>query len=200
MNIKWRSVNLMRTAKIGYIVMSIIFIIVGLLFVIHPVDSLMVIEKILGVSMMLFGVIKIIGYFSKDLFRLAFQYDLEFGIILMVLGLVMLIKPVSVMELLVVAIGLAFFSDALFKARIAFDSKGFGIRPWWMILMLAVLTAVIGLVLILSPETTAAAITVLFGLSLMSEGLLNLFVAISTVKIIRNQYPDEIDVTYSEIK
>ena len=100
MNIKWRSVNLMRTAKIGYIVMSIIFIIVGLLFVIHPVDSLMVIEKILGVSMLLFGVIKIIGYFSKDLFRLAFQYVLEFGIILMVLGLVMLIKPVQSLKTL----------------------------------------------------------------------------------------------------
>ena len=35
--------------------------------------------------MLLFGFIKMIGYFSKDLYRLAFQFDLASGILLMAL-------------------------------------------------------------------------------------------------------------------
>ena len=37
-----------------------------------------------------------------------------------------------------------------------------------------------------------------YGLSLLSEGILNLCVAISTVKIVKNQYPDVIEAEFYE--
>ncbi|MFQ9732082.1 MAG: hypothetical protein ACLT8X_11075 [Mediterraneibacter faecis] len=39
---------------------------------------------------MAYGIIKMIGYFSKDLYCLAFQYDLACGIFLIILGVVAL--------------------------------------------------------------------------------------------------------------
>ena len=93
-----RSVASMRFAKTGYIVMSIVFCVVGVLFIALPAKAAVVIGKTLGVAMAAFGVVKLVGYFSRDLFRLAFQYDLEFGILLIALGLTVLLRTSGVMD------------------------------------------------------------------------------------------------------
>ena len=50
----------------------------------------------------------------------------------------------------------------------------------------------------LRPLESAATMTVFLGISLFSEGVLNLCVALSTVKIVKNQYPDAVDVEYRD--
>ena len=64
-----RSVASMRFAKTGYIVMSIVFCVVGVLFIALPAKAAVVIGKTLGVAMAAFGVVKLVGYFSRDLFH-----------------------------------------------------------------------------------------------------------------------------------
>lgn len=134
-----RSVASMRFAKTGYIVMSIVFCVVGVLFIALPAKAAVVIGKTLGVAMAAFGVVKLVGYFSRDLFRLAFQYDLEFGILLIALGLTVLLRTSGVMDFICVAMGVAILADGLFKIQIAVDAKRFGIQAWWLILVLAAL-------------------------------------------------------------
>ena len=190
---KMRSVAPMRIAKYGYIVMAAAFCVIGLLLMIFPETSTQVICCTLGIAMLCFGVIKLIGYFSRDLFRLAFQFDLEFGILLTALGLIVLLRPAGAMSFLFVALGISILTDGLFKIRIAMDAKTFGVRSWWLLLMLAIVTAIVGLLLVFHPLKSAQWMTVLLGVSLFAEGVLNLSVAVSTVKIIRHQQPDVID-------
>ena len=66
-------------------------------------------------------------------------------------------------------------------------------------MLLAVLTCAIGLILVFRPGTGAAALTMLLGLSLFLDGILNLCVAICTVKIVAHQKPDVIDVEYEDV-
>lgn len=195
---KVRSVTPMRMAKIGYIVMSVVLLLLGIVFIIWPNISMHLIGKLLGMSMILFGCVKLIGYFSKDLFRLAFQYDLQFGILVLVLGFIVFLKPAEVINLFFVAVGIAVLADSLFKIQIAMDSKNFGIRNWWGILILAILAGVIALVLVFKPSESAKVLTSLLGVTLVTEGTLNLFVAITTVKIVKHQYPDSIEIDYFE--
>ena len=182
---KMRSTAPMRVAKIGYIVMSVVFCAVGLMFIFRSDVSAAFLGYLLGISMVVFGAIKIVGYFSKDLFRLAFQYDLEFGVILIVLGVIVLARPLDVLNFIFIAAGIATLADSLFRIRIAMDAKRFGIESWWTILAIAVATGVIGIILIVRPWESAGVLTVLLGISLLAEGLLNLCVAISTVKIVK---------------
>lgn len=190
---KMRSVVPMRVAKIGYIVVSVLFCVVGILMMVMPDQSMSTLVNIFGVFMMVFGVIKLVGYFSKDLYRLAFQYDLQFGILLLVLGFIVVIKPNNVMNFLCIALGISILADGLFKMQIALDSKKFGIPSWWLIMVLAVAADIIGLLLVFRPTESVHIMTILLGVSLLAEGILNLCVAISTVKIIKNQIPDVID-------
>ena len=198
-DIRMRSVTPMRIAKIGYIVLSVVFCIVGVLLVAWSDIGTQVLSLALGIAMIVFGGIKIVGYFSKDLFRLAFQFDLELGIISAVLGIIVLLNPFGTITFIFIAMGIAILADALFKIRIAIDAKRFGVGAWWMILSLAFLTAIAGVLLVFRPWESANILTVLLGISLLSEGILNLCVAVSTVKIVKHQYPDVIDADFIPI-
>lgn len=196
---KMRSVTPMRIAKIGYIVMSVLFCLAGVLFIAMPEISTKIIGICIGISMILFGIVRLIGYFSKDLYRLAFQFDLEFGILMMILGVIVLFNPENLMAFICVVIGISILLDGLFKIRIALDSKQFGIKSWWLILALAIVTGVIGVFLIFDSATGSELMTVILGLTLLSEGILNLSTVISTVLIVKNQAPDIIETDIIDI-
>ena len=197
---KMRSVTPMRIAKIGYIVMSVMFCIAGALFIALPDISITMIGISMGIAMIVFGIVKLVGYFSRDLFRLAFQFDLELGILLLVLGLIVLIRPDDLMTFICIALGISILTDGLFKVQIALDSKRFGIKSWWVILALAVVAGTIGVLLIFRSAKSAKFLTVLLGVSILAEGILNLYTVISTVLIIKHQQPDVIEIEYSETK
>lgn len=197
---KMRSVTPMRIAKIGYIVMSVMFCVAGALFIALPDISITMIGISMGIAMIVFGIVKLVGYFSRDLFRLAFQFDLELGILLLVLGLIVLIRPDDLMTFICIALGISILTDGLFKVQIALDSKRFGIKSWWVILALAVVTGTIGVFLIFRSAKSAQFLTVLLGVSILAEGILNLYTVISTVLIIKHQQPDVIEIEYSETK
>ena len=197
---KMRSVTPIRIAKIGYIVMSVMFCIAGALFIALPDISITMIGISMGIAMIVFGIVKLVGYFSRDLFRLAFQFDLELGILLLVLGLIVLIRPDDLMTFICIALGISILTDGLFKVQIALDSKRFGIKSWWVILALAVVAGTIGVFLIFRSAKSAQFLTVLLGVSILAEGILNLYTVISTVLIIKHQQPDVIEIEYSETK
>ena len=197
---KMRSVTPMRIAKIGYIVMSVLLCMAGVLFIARPDMSAAGIGIFVGAAMVTFGVIRLIGYFSKDLYRLAFQYDLEFGILLIVLGLIVLLRPDNFMNFICIVIGMLILLDGLFKIQIAMDSKRFGIGSWWFVLAMAILTGIVGAALVFDSARGAEILTVLLGISLLSEGILNLYTVISTVRIIRNQKPDTIEAEFYEMR
>ncbi len=191
-----RSVAPMRTAKIGYIVMSGLLMLAGIVLIIHPSFSISVIGIATGIVMIVFGIFKLVGYFSKDLFRLAFQYDLAFGILLIALGAIVLLKPESVMNFICIAMGISVLADGLFKIQIAADSKRFGIKDWWLILAAAVAAGLVGLVLVFRPSGSTQVLTVVFGISILADGLLNLITVLTAVKIVKHQRPDIIEDSY----
>jgi uncharacterized membrane protein HdeD (DUF308 family) len=189
----------MRTAKIGYIVISAVFCIVGGFMMAKPELSQKWIGLFFGIAMMVFGIVKLIGYFSKDLYRLAFQYDLQFGIILLLIGIVAVMRPVGVINYICIALGIAIMSDGLFRIRIALDAKEFGIRTWWLVLSLAALAVIIGFVLVFRPTESSRVLIMLFGAALIADGLLNFSVALCMVKIIKHQVPDTLEADCNEL-
>ena len=154
----------------------------------------------LGIGMVICGAIKLGGYFSKDLFRLAFQYDLAFGILLIAVGIITLCHPGEAMTFLCVMFGIPVLADGLFKIQVAVEAKRFGISRWWLVLLLAVLTGVIGLLLVLRPAEGARVMVMLMGASLLLDGALNLSVALCAVKVVDHQRPDVIETDDFEIE
>ncbi|MBR6420139.1 MAG: DUF308 domain-containing protein [Oscillospiraceae bacterium] len=193
-----RSVIPMRTAKIGNIALAAALIAAGIGLLVKPDVSTALVGDLVGIVLTLSGVFRLIGYFSKDLYRLAFQFDLIYGIVLIVLGIVTLTKPQNLLHVLSIAAGICVIADGLMKLRIAADSRRFGIRNSWLIAGTAVLTLALGLLLVFCPAESVRLLTRCLGLVLLAEGVLNLITVIMTVKITKNQKPDLIEATFTE--
>ncbi len=187
---KTRPVLPMQIAKIGYILISVLSCVMGIILLAQPEFSVVLLGRLLGGVMITFGIIKLVGYFSKDLYRLAFQYDLAFGILLIILGFIILTQT-GAARLSSAVLGVAILADSLFKIQIALDARQFGLRRWWLILALSILSSITGFLLILQRDTGAMLFSVVLGLAVLLEGILRLCVPLSTAKIISYQQIDE---------
>ena len=185
-----RSNRTIQAAKTGYIALSALLLALGLTLILKPQMSIALTGAIVGATMIAFGIIKLIGYFSRDLYRLAFQFDLAFGILLIALGVLLLAKPVRAMNMLCVILGIEIVADGLFKLQTAVDARRFGLETWWLIFTLAVITGAAGIALAVHPSESALTLTCLTGMALSAEGLMNLCVALCAVKIVHHQRMD----------
>ena len=182
--------NRIRLAKAGYAVISLALCAIGGVMAARPELSLALIGVIVGAVLGVFGVVKLIGYFSRDLYQLAFQYDLAFGILLLALSAIILLRLSQMLSFLCVALGVAILADGLLKIQTALDARRFGLEAWPFILALAIAAGVAGTVLMLRPWQSAAALIRLMGISLAAEGALSLCVALCAVKTVRYRQLD----------
>lgn len=187
---KMRSVAPMRVAKTGYIAVSILLAVLGIVLIAWPTFSVNALGVICGILLILFGGVKLVGYFSKDLYRLAFQYDMPFGILLIILGIIMLIHSGNLASFICVVFGLSVLISSLFNIQTALDAKKFGINQWWLIFALSVIAAVWGLILVFRPSEAADVMAVLLGITLLFESAVNICTVVTSVKIVKNQHPD----------
>lgn len=166
--------NFIKSVKTSYIILSVLFCLCGILILINPEVSTITLCYALGIIMILFGIVKIFGYFSKSYYRYIFQYDLAFGILLLTLGILILFHPFGILTIFYTIFGILFLTDGLFKVQIAIDAKNLNIQQWWLILVFSILTGILGLLMLLRPLKSATFITTLLGISLLAEGILNL--------------------------
>lgn len=186
-----------KAAKTGYIVMSAILTAIGIMLILIPDFSAFMAARICGVTLAVFGIFKLIGYFSKDLYRLAFQYDLAFGILLLSIGAVMLIRPGKVIHFICAMMGVYILADGLMKIQISIDARRFGLRSWLYILITAIFACIAGLIMLFRPDNSTRILTILLGISLFFEGILNLMTAITAIKL-RNKNIIDIDCSEND--
>jgi uncharacterized membrane protein HdeD (DUF308 family) len=185
-----RSTKAIRIAKVSYIILSSLFIALGIGLIALRDLSVSLIGITAGVMLIAFGIVKLIGYFSKDLYRLAFQFDLSLGLMLAVLGIIILRNPNQAIAFLCLMLGIATMADGMFKLQSALEARRFGLKSWPLILVLAVGAGIVGILLALHPMQSARLLTVLLGIGMILEGVLNLSTALCGIKIIRNQRAD----------
>ena len=172
-----------KQAKVLYILTSLLIFLAGLILMLFPAATAEVLCYIAGGLLIVCGIAKIIGYFSNDPYRLAFQFDLALGVLFAALGIILLLHPGIVMSALPFLMGLYILIDGVFKLQTAVDAKRFGLSKWWLILLGALACILLGVLLIFNPFEAGAAMMMLMGASLMVDGLQHLFNAIYTIRI-----------------
>lgn len=175
--------NGIRAARMGYLLISVLLCLQGIVLIAFPDCSAILLCRLGGGVMALFGAVKIIGYCSRDLYRLAFQFDLAFGMLLMTLGVILIVRTNRMINLMFMMMGICVLADALLKVQISIDAKAFGIGKWWLIFSMAILTAIAGVLLVLRPFESAQAVMALLGTALIAEGVLNLITVLNAVTL-----------------
>ena len=175
-----------KIACIGYILISIVFYVTGFLCILSPEVIQSCYRILAGIILIAYGIIKITGYFSKDLYCLAFQFDFASGILLIVLGIITICSG-SRFEgtSLLTALGVLILIDSLLCIQTALDSKRFGLSSWKYILILSIITGTFAVIVILKSTITLA------GCALLAEGGMRHYIVLTTAQIPDYHYLDD---------
>lgn len=181
----------LKMARAGYLIMSIVFYISGVLSIFLPDISPLGTCMASGIVLIAYGVIKIIGYFSKDLYCLAFQYDLACGLFLMVLGVIVLSCSQRIIPYLSAGLGVLVLLDSVLSIQMSKDARQFGLETWNVILTASVITGVLSVLMIVSPFRVRLSKHIVAGSTLLAEGFKNQCVVFCTVSTIETRFSEE---------
>ncbi len=134
--------NLVKLAKITNTAASFLIFLAGLMLIFLPSTEVTSLQRtVLAVLFLLTGAAKMIGYYSNDLYRLAFQFDFAIGILCALLAGLLAFLPQRVLPTLPVLLSVYVILDALLKLQIAMDARRFGMESWIAILGLPACSA-----------------------------------------------------------
>ena len=172
----------LKQIKNAYSILAVCLMITGMVLLLRPDTALSIMCRICGGVLIMFGIVKLLGYFSRDMFQLAFQFDFAMGVISCVIGLGMLLLTSRMIQVMSACIGIFMLIDALLKIQTAMDARKFGIDKWWCMFLVSLTVAVIGVLLLVAPIKGTGLVMRLIGLNLCIDGILNLLIVQSTVK------------------
>ena len=163
-----------KRIKWSYVVLSAMFLLLGIYLVVNPETSLVMICRILGAAMAVFGVMKIVLYFIREVEGVAIRFDFAVGLFCIILGALMLWRAPALTDILSVVIGLLVLVDSVFKLQVAVDSRRMGAHSWWVTLVCTVVCLVLGILLVFNPFDGKQVLTIMMGVSLIVDGVQNL--------------------------
>ncbi|MBE5806727.1 MAG: hypothetical protein E7317_00080 [Clostridiales bacterium] len=181
-----------RAAKYGYIVMSLLSCLLGVVMLARADFTPPYAGVAVAALLAAFGVIKLIGYFSGDIYSLAFQFDLGAGILMLALAAVLLAAPGVRSGFLCALVGVALLAESLGKIQTALDARRFGLDTWWLILALAVLSGAAAFLPVLNLSRAPEALRGFLGAALILGGAMDLAVSLCAVRVVRHHDNKEV--------
>jgi uncharacterized membrane protein HdeD (DUF308 family) len=173
-----------RSAKIINIISASLMAVAGvLLMTVDSMEEILAQRILLGILFGLTGAARLFGFFSNDLYRLAFQYDFAFGILCELMTLLLVLAPeqnYGVMHMLLVMYALF---DALLKVQMSMDARRFGMKCWGVILGTALAVGVAGAFAAAAIQTELIRGLVMVGFALCLSGVENCWITAYTVRI-----------------
>lgn len=180
---------IVKSAKIVHLCSAVIFLVAGLLLALVPdfEASGVFRNTIVGVASILIGAAGIYGYFSNDMYRLAFQLDFALGIFNVIFGILLIINPVQLSVLLPTAVSILTLLDGGNKSQMALEGKQFGIQKWYLVLVSAILEIAAGVVLILLAYHELD-VRAWMGVAMGLVGVTNFWTTMYTVRVRKNTH------------
>lgn len=172
----------MHRFRTSYLGSSLAFVLVGLALLLWPGLSIRVVCLLFGVVILAKGLASLWSAWNQPsgLFR---YWNFTFGIAAGALGVFLLVQPSMVVSVLPIVVGLFVIFDGLMRLESAISLKQAGYSRWWGFLALALLSVVLGVVMLVNPFATVEVLVMAIGFILLLEGVLNLAGAIYVTSV-----------------
>ncbi|MBO5031105.1 MAG: DUF308 domain-containing protein [Lachnospiraceae bacterium] len=162
--------SIIQDMKQNYFINAIIMILLGLILVIWPHILGNILCYILGGALILMGAFQLIGFVRSE--RLGFynKFSMLMGIVLILLGIWVCAKPQVVLSIIPVIVGIMILIHGLMDFQYTLDIKRTGNSKWWIGLIAAIITVVLGILLILNPFAAYEVTMILIGIAMLYDG------------------------------
>ena len=165
---------MLRYVKSGMMLLSIAYIVIGMMLLIMPQTSLLWICYAFGAVVLLTGIVCLIQYARIRGTGFTAPFMLVGGVITAGLGIFTLAKPQVVASFLPIVFGIFIVVDGLSRIGSAIDLAKRKGQKWWVLLLLSIVSVALGILLVLHPFGAAVSVVMGCGILLILEGAMNL--------------------------
>lgn len=175
----------MKTFFKSSICASIILMILGLLLIFQSEVTITTISYIIGAALIALGVLALIRFIksAKNITEMNFNLDIIYGLVTVVLGIVIITNPKAIASILPIVLGIAIVINSASKLQYAFILKNDNNDMWKTTMIIAIVSAICGVVLLFNPFAGAVLIMKIVGIFIVVYSVLDI---VSTVIIKKN--------------
>lgn len=182
--------QLLKRVKTNVVISSILCVVLGLVLVFWPGLSIRIVCTAVGVVLIVTGVTRMIDYFAVRDGSMYSQINLIFGIVLVVVGVWISVKPDKVLAIIPIIVGIVIVIHGLQNIKQAMELWRDKYTKWWVACILGVLTVGFGVLLIYRPFTAIDTVVMLIGFFLIYDGISNIWIVsriYKNAKILRQE-------------
>ena len=175
----------MKNLKWNLILMSLLYLALGIFLLAVPGTALNIVCYALGAVVLLCAAVQLVRYFTASHKVFQSQFTLISGLVCLGLGGFLLLRSDIVVRILPVVFGLFVLFDSLGRIQNALELRRCGYASWKWFILLALLSVVLGGIMIFDPFAAMETLVMGIGIILIVEGAFNLGGAIYTALAIR---------------
>ena len=176
---------MVKKLKWNLVLMSVLYLGLGIFLVMKPGTALNIVCYALGGVVLACAAVQLIRYFVVERGVFQSQLTLISGLVCLALGAFLIIRSDVVVRVLPIVFGLFVIFDSLGRIQNALELRRCEYSSWKVFLLLAVLSVVLGIVMVVDPFGTMETLVMAIGIILIIEGAINLLSALYTVLAIR---------------
>lgn len=176
-NVKERMDNMiqfLKNVKKDMILVTVFQLLAGILLLIFSDSVVRLISYVCAAVLLIYGVMHAMTYFKQETVASG-QYDLVKGIIGIAAGVILLVKPGILSGILFTILAIIIILDSVAKFQDALDLKKLNYQNWWIMMLLAVIMAVMGLIVLFNPFRTASMLVSFVGVVLILNAAVDLW-------------------------
>lgn len=172
-----------KKLKESWIFSAAIIVVLGLILVLFPAETLTSVSYVLGGLSIAMGVIRSVRYFKQDhTYPYLFQSDLAVGLLSVGFGIFMVSQPVKVLSLLPHVFGMLMVGWGVGGILRAVDAKKAGFSYWGVLLGLAIVSIVLGWLIMANPFGAMETATIVIGAGLIYQGVTDIVAVLAVGK------------------
>ena len=156
-----------QDVKNSFLLSAAVSIILGIVLIVYPVKTSLLICYIAGALLLFGGVVALIASRGEPFF---FRYDLFVALVLILFGCFVIFESDLVIAFIPVVIGIILLANGLLSIQKAFNLKKTGLEKWWLEFLLALLTIII----CTNPFDAVATTNIFIGICLVYSGISDL--------------------------
>lgn len=179
--------DFLERTKLMTELVAVLMIVLGILLLVNPGEAVLLVCRLSGVILGITGLVLLLMSLNNrqgvergnglDIFLTVL------GIILLALGLFIVFRPGVVVGFAGVLFAVVLFVHGIGDLREMITLKQMGYSRWWVSLLCAAVTFLMGLVVLLLPFDSAALMMRIAGIFLVLDGISELYLALRVVSL-----------------
>lgn len=156
------------------LITSIIFVVLGLFLFIRPDATITTISYIIGGVLLVLGILSVIRYFRSDYGINALDFDLVYGVLVIIAGLYLIFNPTMLGAIFPIILGIWIIINSVTKFQYALVLKKLDKNDWKYTLLISFLTLAWGIILLINPLESVLVITQVIGIFIIIYAVLDI--------------------------